>query len=153
MRLCPSWELWWLDFSVCFALCSKHHWCCNWQHQQDNHSAATTSSVHPDKIAKEKVTNRCKNNEIWVCGWGPILCTGWQRSSFAKWISKKCDCVVWWEYPRKGLYCSLRIQRWIWYLRDSYWGSAETESQCFYCRIRWRYRLRIETKAKGERCC
>ena len=23
------WELWWLEFSVCFAVCSKHHRCCN----------------------------------------------------------------------------------------------------------------------------
>ena len=46
LRWFPFWELWWLDFSVCFAVCSKHHWCCNWQHQQDNHSVSTTSSVH-----------------------------------------------------------------------------------------------------------
>ena len=24
LRLLPFWELWWLDFLVCFAVCSKH---------------------------------------------------------------------------------------------------------------------------------
>ena len=65
-------------------------------------------------------------------------------------MSRKCDCFVWLECPRKGLYCSLQIQRWIWYLRDSYWGSAGTGLPCFYGRTRWRYRLRIETKLVSD---
>ena len=42
--------------------------------------------------------------------------------------------------------CNLRFVFPSWCLRDSYWGSAETELLCFYCQTRWRYRQRTETK-------